>query len=92
MKLVADALEGDRRATCKELFRATGAKTSQGNTQEPTSVARDWLLILSNNARPHTADVITKKTSRFFLWEMLPHASYSPDMSPLLPKVRRTYS
>ena len=39
VKLVADALEEDRRATCEELSRTTGAKTSQKNAQEPTSVA-----------------------------------------------------
>ena len=31
LKLVADALEEDRRATYEELSRATGAKTSQEN-------------------------------------------------------------
>ena len=40
VKLVADALEEDRCATCEELFGTTGAKTSQENTQKPTSVAR----------------------------------------------------
>ena len=42
VKLVADALEEDRRATCEELSRATGAKTSQENAQGPISVARGW--------------------------------------------------
>ena len=42
MKLVADALEEGRRATCEELSRATGAKPSQENAIEPTSVSRDW--------------------------------------------------
>ena len=42
MKLVADALEEDRRATCEELSIATEAKTLQANAQEPTSVARGW--------------------------------------------------
>ena len=42
VKLVADALEEDGRATCEELSRATGAKASQQNAQEPTSVARGW--------------------------------------------------
>ena len=41
-KLVADALEDDRRATCEELSRAMGAKTLQENVQELTSVARGW--------------------------------------------------
>ena len=38
VKLVADALEEDRCATCEVLSRATGAKTLQENAQEPTSV------------------------------------------------------
>ena len=42
VKLVADALEEDRRATCKDLSRAMGAKTLQETAQEPTSVARGW--------------------------------------------------
>ena len=39
-------------------------------------------FILHDNARPHIAGVITKKL-RDYGWEVLPHAPYSPDMSPL---------
>ena len=42
VKLVADALEEDRGATCEELSRDTGAKPSQKNAQEQTSVAYVW--------------------------------------------------
>ena len=42
VKLVPDALEEYRRATREERSRATRAKTSQENAQEPASVARDW--------------------------------------------------
>ena len=42
VKLVTDALEDDRRTPCEELSRAMGAKTSQENAQEPTSVAHGW--------------------------------------------------
>ena len=38
-------------------------------------------LILHDNARPHIADVVTT-----YGWEVLPHAPYSPDMSP--PKLK----
>ena len=38
-------------------------------------------LILHDNARPHIADVVTKKL-RDYGWDVLPHASYSPDTSP----------
>ena len=44
-KFVADALEKDHCATCEELSRATGAKSSQENAQEPTSVARGWATL-----------------------------------------------
>ena len=40
---MADAFEEDRRVTCEEHSRATGGKTSQENTQDPTSVARGWV-------------------------------------------------
>ena len=42
LKLVADALEKDRGAICEKFSRATGAKPSQENAQEPTSIARGW--------------------------------------------------
>ena len=42
VKLVADALEKDYHTTCEELFKPTGAETSQENAQELTSVARGW--------------------------------------------------
>ena len=42
VKLVADALEEERPATCEELPRATGEKPLQENAQEPTSIARVW--------------------------------------------------
>ena len=48
VKLVTVAFEEDRRATCEEPSRAMGAKTSQVNAQEPTSMkmlARiSWML------------------------------------------------
>ena len=47
--------------------------------------------ILHDNARPHIANVVTKKL-RDYGWKMLPHAPYSPDMSPtefeLFPKLK----
>ena len=46
VKLVADALEEDRRATCEELSRATGANILQENAQEPTSLLVVGPLIL----------------------------------------------
>ena len=42
VKLVADALEEDRHATCGKSSRTTGVKTSLENSQEPTSVACGW--------------------------------------------------
>ena len=48
-------------------------------------------LILTDKARLHTADVVTKKF-RDYGWEVSPHAPYSPDMGPpgfdLFPKLK----
>ena len=44
VKLVTVALEEVRRVTCEKLPRAMGAKTSQENAQEQTSVARGWAI------------------------------------------------
>ena len=62
VKLVADALEEDRPETCEELSRATRAKTSQENAQNPISVARGCTTHSHDNAHPHIAEVVTKKT------------------------------
>ena len=52
---------------------------------------RDGPLILHDNARPHLGKVVTGLLSKYE-WEVLPHAPYSPDMSPpdfdLFPKVK----
>lgn len=49
-------------------------------------------LILHDNARPHIANVVSEKL-REYGWEVLPHAPYSPDMSPpdfdLFPKLKQ---
>ena len=51
----------------------------------------DGPLILHDNARPHVGKVVTDLLSKYE-WEVLPHASYSPDMSPpdfdLFPKLK----
>jgi hypothetical protein len=42
----------------------------------------DRPLILHDNVRPHLGKVVTDLLSKY-QWEVLFHASYSPDMSPL---------
>jgi transposase len=42
---------------------------------------RDGPLILHDDARPHLGKVVTDLLSKYE-WEALPHAPYSPDMSP----------
>ena len=48
-------------------------------------------LILHDSVHPHIVDVITKKLHNY-VWEVLPHAPYSPDMSSsdfdLFPKLK----
>jgi len=41
----------------------------------------DGSFILHENARPHLWKVVTDLLSKYE-WQVLPHASYSPDMSP----------
>ena len=45
VKLVADALEEDRHATCEELSRAKGEKTSKENAEVLTAIARCWATL-----------------------------------------------
>jgi hypothetical protein len=51
----------------------------------------DGPLILHDNARPHLGKVVTNLLSKYE-WEVIPHAPYSPDMSPpdfdLFPKLK----
>ena len=42
----------------------------------------DGPLILHDNVRPHLGKVVTDLLSKYE-WEVLPHAPYSPNMSPL---------
>ena len=48
-------------------------------------------LILHDNARPHVGNIVTELLHQYE-WEVLPHAPYSPDMSPpdydLFPKLK----
>ena len=55
--LVSDALEEDRRATCEELSRATGAKTLQEMHKIRPQLLMAGPLILHDNAHQHVADV-----------------------------------
>ena len=61
VKLVADALEEDRHATCEELSGVTGAKTLQENAQELTSFSMtmvtctSWMQIHCNYSRSHAS-------------------------------------
>jgi transposase len=44
-------------------------------------LVEDGPFILHDNARPHVGKVVTDSLSKYE-WEVLPHAPYSPDMSP----------
>ena len=92
VNLLADFLEEDRRVTCEELFKATGAKTTQENHKNRPQLLVVRPLILHENARPHIADDVTKNL-RDYGWEALPHAPFSPDMSSpdldLFPKLEQ---
>jgi transposase len=57
------------------------AKIEQKNAQKPPYLLGDGPFILHDNARPHLRKVVTDLLSKYE-WEVLPHAPYSPDMSP----------
>jgi hypothetical protein len=67
------------------------AKIVQKNAQKQPDLLGDGPLILHDNACPHLAKIVTDLLSKYE-WEVLPHAPYSPDMSPpdfdLFPKLR----
>ena len=77
---MAAALKEDHSAVCEELSRVLAVKSLQENAKQSTSVLVAGPLILDDNARLHSVDVVTKKL-RDYGWEVLPHALYSPDMS-----------
>lgn len=39
------------------------------------------ILLIHDNARPHTANV-TREVLESFKWELFPHPPYSPDLAP----------
>ena len=47
----------------------------------PTIVNRNQVLLLQDNAKPHTAKLTQHKISALG-WEALPHPPYSPDIAP----------
>jgi hypothetical protein len=49
--------------------------------KNPPDLLGNGTLILHDNARPHLGKVVTDWLSKYE-WEELPHAPYSPDMSP----------
>ena len=65
VKLVADTLEEDHRATGEELSRVTGGRTSEENTKESTSVARGWVTHSPGQCLPAHRGCCNQKTSRY---------------------------
>ena len=87
---MADALEEDRRAPCEELIEPREQKPHSKMHKNESHLLVAGSFILHENARPYIADVVTKKL-RDYVWEVLPHAPYSPDFD-LFTKLKRTYA
>lgn len=49
--------------------------------KQPGLVNRKKVLLLHDNARPHTAIIVQQKIQSLD-WELLPHPPYSPDIAP----------
>ena len=61
VKLMADALEDDRRAICEELCRAAGAKLRRKMHKNRPQLIVAGPLILHDNARSHIAVFVNNK-------------------------------
>jgi len=69
----------------------TGCKLPRKMHKARPDLLGDGPLILHDNARLHLGKAVTDLLSKYE-WELLPHAPYSPDMSPsdfdLFPKLK----
>ena len=93
VKLVADALEEDRRGTCEELSRAMGAKISQENAQEPTSVSNDWATHSPLQCSPAHRGSCNQKNfaimgGKCYLMRPIVHNNYEQLIGHLFPKLK----
>lgn len=60
---------------CEQLNRVQQFLTENGH-------AEGKVLLLQDNARPHTSNVTRHHIEHTFGWELLPHPPYSPDLAP----------
>lgn len=76
-----ELLEKNRTITanvyCQQLDRLMCALVSK----RPALVNRKGVILLHDNARPHTA-LATQKKIKEFGWEVIDHPPYSPDIAP----------
>ena len=63
MKIVADALEEDRRATCEKLLEQREQELLRKMHKNRRQLLVAGPLILHDNARPHIGNVVTKTLS-----------------------------
>ena len=78
--LLVDFLE--RGATINAKCNAdTLQKLRRAMKSERPGMLSDGIILLHDNARPHTANLARDKLQRFG-WETLQHPPYSPDLSP----------
>ena len=61
-------------------FVAEGAGTREIKSKRPGMLS-DGIILLHDNAHPHTANLVRDKLQRFG-WETLQHPPYNPDVSP----------
>ena len=59
---------------------AEGAAKRHKMSKHPEMLS-DGIILLNDNDRPHTANVVRNKLQRFG-WETLKNPSYSPDLFP----------
>ena len=79
IRAIRDLIESDRRLTINKI--AMVVQVSHGSAHAIITEHLGYVILLHDNARPHTAALTQEKLDQFH-WEKLEHPPYSPDLSP----------
>ena len=66
---------------CFLVAEDAGTREIHGRMSKRPGMLSDGIILLHDNARPHTANLVRDKLQRFG-WETFQHPLYSPDFSP----------
>ena len=78
--LKMEARKEEQRAVLRFLVCAGTREIHRRMSKRP-GILSDGVILLHDNARPHTANLVRDKFQRFG-WQTLQHPPYNPDLSP----------